>query len=269
MAGSLDGRQVRIEALRRQIAQAASFSARAEKTAPLGIADVDACLNGGLVRGALHEIAAADHRSIPAALGFLLALTSISLFPSGGEGDAAIENQKSEIGGRGKTCVLWPLAKQGHAFGMPYAPGLRFFGLDPARILFVRCAIARDCLWTMEEGLRLGGIAAVIGTRVKSMDLTASRRLQLAAEQANTPVFLLRHYHDSAPSAAVTRWRVAPAPSARDTYGFYERARFHVALDYARGGKQGEWVMEWNHEAHSLRLSSALGDRAAGEDRAA
>ncbi len=296
MAGSLDGRKVRIEALRRQIAQAASFSARAEESAPLGITDVDACLNGGLARGALHEIAAADHCSIPAAFGFLLALTNISLSPSGGEGavgkqNSEIRNQKNVVcesfqlptsdsgnpphpnslpqRGREKICVLWPLAKQGHAFGMPYAPGLRFFGLDPARVLFVRCASARDCLWTMEEGLRLGGIAAVIGTRVKSMDLTASRRLQLAAEQANTPVLLLRNYHDNAPSAAATRWRVAPAPAARDAYGFYEQARFRVALDYARGGKAGEWVMEWNHEAHSLRLSSALGDRAAGEDRAA
>jgi protein ImuA len=257
MAGSLDGRKVRIETLRRQIAQAASFSARAGETAPFGIADVDVCLNGGLVRGALHEIAAADHRSIPAALGFLLALSS------------PVYRGSIEAKARQRGHMLWPLAKQDHAFGMPYAPGLRFFGLDPARILFVRCASARDCLWTMEEGLRLGGIAAVIGTRVKSMDLTASRRLQLAAEQANTPVLLLRNYHDNAPSAAATRWRVAPAPSARDTYGFYGQARFHVALDYARGGKRGEWVMEWNHEAHSLRLSSALGDRVAGEDRAA
>jgi protein ImuA len=165
--------------------------------------------------------------------------------------------------------VLWPFVKTTPAFGLPYAPGLKFFGLDPSRIVFVRCASARDCLWAMEEGLRLGGIAAVLGARAKAMDLTASRRLQLAAEQAATPVFLLRNYNDSASSAAVTRWRVSPAPSSRDEFGFTKNARFRVALEYARGGKPGEWVMEWNSDALLLRLSSALGDRAAGEGRAA
>ncbi|HEY1961376.1 MAG TPA: hypothetical protein VGG69_03070 [Rhizomicrobium sp.] len=252
MAGP-NGRQARIEALRQQIAKAQSFSARSDEVLFLGIAEVDACLNAGLARGALHEVAAADHRSIPAALGFLLALTTISLPKKG----------------RGNPCVLWPFARQTHPFGMPYAPGLRFFGLDPSRIVFVRCATARDGLWAMEEGLHLGGIAAVIGTRAKAMDLTASRRLQLAAEQAATPVFLLRNHTDSGPSAAVTRWRVSPAPSTRDEFDFTKNARFRVALEYARGGKTGEWVMEWNSDAHSLRLSSALGDRAAGEDRAA
>jgi len=239
-------RQARLDALRRQIVRTAS--ARTEDIAPLRIAGADACLNGGLARGALHEIAAADHRSIPAALGFLLALTNYS----------------------GKACVLWPFAKNATAFGMPYAPGLRFFGLDPARLVFVRCVNARECLWAMEEGLRLGGgVSAVIGARVKAMDLTSSRRLQLAAEQANIPVFLLRNYNDNALSAAVTRWRVSPAPSALDQFGFYKNVRFRVALEYARGGKTGEWAMEWDHDALRLRLSSALGDRAAGEHRAA
>jgi len=269
MAGCTDGKQARLEALRRQIARAQSFSARSDEQVPLGIAEVDACLNSGLLRGALHEVAAADHRSIPAAIGFLLALVSrISLAPLGGEGRG--EGEFSGNGHRGNSRVLlWPMAKAGHPFGLPYAPGLRFFGLDPARILFVRCATERECLWAMEEGLRLGGIAAVIGARGKAMDLTASRRLQLAAEQTAIPVLVLRAHNDRAQSAAVTRWRVSPAPSARDEFGFFASARWRVALDYARGGKTGEWVMEWNHDAVSLRLSAGMGDRAAGEDRAA
>jgi protein ImuA len=249
-------RAIRLETLRRQLCQAAGISLRAEGKAPLGLGPLDACLHGGLARGALHEIAAADHRSLPAALGFLLALTQATV----------CENAPQA---KRRGALLWPLARHTDSFGAPYAPGLQFFGLDPARILFVRCANPRDCLWAMEEGLRLGGIAAVIGARAKAMDLTASRRLQLAAEQANIPVLLLRHYADNNPSAAVTRWRIAPAPASRDAQGFYEKARFRVALEYARGGKTGEWVMEWNHGAHALRLSSALGDRAAGEGRAA
>jgi protein ImuA len=242
-------RKAQLEALRRQIARATGFRARSEEAIACGIHEVDAALRGGLARGALHEITAADHRSIPAALGFLLALTAIIK--------------------QARGALLWPTAKQTNIFGLPYAPGLKFFGLEPARLVFVRCANSRDCLWAMEEGLRLGGVAAVLGARAKTMDLTASRRLQLAAEQANTPIFLLRNHNDSTPSAAVTRWRVCPAPSARDAFGFYKNAGFRVALDYARGGKTGEWAMEWDHGALSLRLSSALDDRTAGEDRAA
>src|SRR6478735_12029719 len=104
MAGQSDTRKARLEGLRRQIARAASFSTR---TAPLGISEVDACLNGGLAC-ALHEIAAADHRSTPAALGFLLALSATAH--------------------RAKGMLLWPIAKTMNAFGAPYAPGLRFFG---------------------------------------------------------------------------------------------------------------------------------------------
>lgn len=247
-----------LETLRRQLCHAAGISTRAGGMAPLGIAEIDICLKGGLARGALHEVAAADHRSFPAALGFLLVLAQAAI---GNGRDAS----KDKING----ALLWPFARHADSFGAPYSPGLKFFGLDPARILFVRCASTRDCLWAMEEGLRLGGIAAVVGARTKAMDLTASRRLQLAAEQANIPILLLRHHADHNPSAAVTRWRLAPAPALRDAQGFYENARFRVALDYARGGKTGEWVMEWNHDAHALRLSSALGDRTAGEGRAA
>jgi protein ImuA len=243
-----DGKKVRLQALRQQIAKAQSFSARSHEQVSTGIDDVDACLHGGLLRGSLHEIAAADHRSVPAAFGLLLALTE-------------------SCGSRG--AILWPMAKAGHAFGLPYAPGLQCFGLDPRRIVSVRCATERECLWAMEEGLRLGGIAAIIGARGKAMDLTASRRLQLAAEQASIPVLLLRMHNDRKQSAAVTRWRISPAPSSRDEFGFFANARWHVALDYARGGKTGEWVMEWNHDALSLRLPASMGDRAAGEDRAA
>src|SRR5438094_868012 len=171
MPDLLQTRKVRLDALRRQIARAAGFSTRPDQPAQLGIAVIDLCLNGGLVRGALHEIAAADHRSIPAALGFLLALTN-SLSPSGGEGrgEGDVRSRNSEIRsqtqmriqpdsdfrfpasgfrspphpnplptrGRG-NCVLWPFAKTARAFGQPYAPGLCFLGLDPARIVFVRC----------------------------------------------------------------------------------------------------------------------------------
>ncbi|MGC9953033.1 MAG: ImuA protein [Rhizomicrobium sp.] len=204
-----------------------------------GIAGIDACLRGGLALGALHEIAAADFRAIPGAWGFLLALM------------ARIER---------KGIVVWPLVPGG-AFGIPYARGLKSFGLDPRDFLIVRCRHERDAAWAMEEALRIGA-GAVVGARTRDMDLTASRRLQLAAQHSGTPVFLLRAHDDRQPSAAVSRWRVASMPSVRDRFGLFGEPRWRVALEYARGGRSGEWVVEWNHAALRLRLPAVLADRA-------
>jgi protein ImuA len=208
-----------------------------------GIAGIDACLRGGLALGALHEIAAADFRAIPGAWGFLLALM------------ARVERQ---------GVVVWPLVSG--AFGIPYARGLKSFGLDPRDFLIVRCRREHDAAWTMEEALRIG-VGAVVGARPRDMDLTASRRLQLAAQHSGTPVFLLRAHDDRQPSAAVSRWRVAAMPGARDRFGLFGEPRWRVALEYAKGGHPGEWVVEWNHAALRLRLPAVLADRA--ERRAA
>ena len=74
----------------------------------------------------------------------------------------------------------------------------------------------QDILPAMEEGLREKGLAAVIG-EVTRLGLTASRRLQLAAETSGVPAFILRRWWNVAekeltglPTAAATRWRIAP-----------------------------------------------------------
>jgi protein ImuA len=230
-------RQALLEALRQEVV-------RTVCGASTGIAGIDACLNGGLAFGALHEVAAADFRAIPGAWGFLLALM------------ARVERQ---------GVVVWPLVPGG-AFGIPYARGLKSFGLDPRDFLFVRCRRERDAAWTMEEALRIGA-GAVVGARPRDMDLTASRRLQLAAQHSGTPIFLLRAHDDRQPSAAVSRWRVAAMPGVRDRFGLFGEPRWRVALEYAKGGRPGEWVVEWNHAALRLRLPAVLADRA--ERRAA
>ena len=50
----------------------------------------------------------------------------------------------------------------------------------------VRAATPRDTLWAMEEAVKTSGIAAVIGELAQdgqAADLTATRRLSLAAQQ--------------------------------------------------------------------------------------
>ena len=240
-------RKIRLEAARRQIGRLVEPSAMARL--PLGCEAIDGCLKGGLVIGALHEVTAADHRATPAAWGFLLTLAGIATATRGGT-------------------IVWPLGKRAGEFGAPYGPGLKHLGFDPASILFIRCNTREDVLWAMEEALRIGGIGAVVGTRPKRTDLTASRRLQLAAEASATPIFLLRTYRDDAPSAAATRWRVRPYRAMRDRFGFFSNPRWHVALDRVRGGRTGEWVVEWNHDALCLRLPAGLGSGALPADRA-
>jgi cell division inhibitor SulA/protein ImuA len=86
---------------------------------------------------------------------------------------------------------------------LPYAPALADAGLDPARMLVVRPRAGSDRLWAMEQALRSGACAAVLGW-AGAVDGTALRRLKLAAEEGRTPVFLLRpaaHRGDASPAA--------------------------------------------------------------------
>jgi protein ImuA len=217
---------------------------------PSGLADIDARLPFGGLELALHEIAPADHQSLPAALGFLLALTQLAA-------------------AKRKGALFWPLKRGGSDFGRPYAPGLKYFGCDPGRFLFARCATALDAQWAMEEALRAGSVAAVLGERMAKTTLTMSRRLQLAAEETGTPIFLLRGVTDDTPSAARTRWRIAAHPAGKDRFGLPGCASWHVALERTRGGSTGEWILEWDHDALCLGLPSLLADRTvpAGEAR--
>jgi protein ImuA len=217
---------------------------------PLNIEPIDARLPGRGLEAALHEIAPGDYRSGPAAWGFLLALAKSAT-------------------GKHRGPIFWPWTRREYDFGLPYGPGLKFFGFDAGAFLFARCASETDSLWAMEEALRTGGFAAVIGARTRKMDLTMSRRLQLAAEKTHTPIFLLRSKNDGSLSAARTRWRVTPLCAVRDRFGLMRHARWHVALERARGGGTGEWVLEWKHDALCLRLSSLLAGRTAfaGEEK--
>ncbi len=86
---------------------------------------------------------------------------------------------------------------------LPYAPALADAGLDPARMLVIRPRAGQDRLWAMEQALRSGACAAVLGWTGQACD-PSLRRLKLAAEEGRTPAFLLRsaaHRDDGSPAA--------------------------------------------------------------------
>jgi protein ImuA len=215
---------------------------------PFGVAAIDRVLpDGGLARGALHEILGAGGDEEDGALA--------AAFAAGILGRLA-----------GDGTVLWCLPRPDL-----YGHGLAAHGLDPAHIVLVCALHDGEILWAMEEGLRAPGIAAVIG-EVGTLAAVASRRLQLAAERSGITAFLLRRWRDSGqaarernlPNAAVTRWRIAALPSQplRGEPGV-GRLRWRVELLRCRGGEPACWEVEEADATGHVSLAAALADRPA------
>ncbi len=87
---------------------------------------------------------------------------------------------------------------------LPYAPALADAGLDPSRALVIRPRVGLDLLWAMEQTLRSGACAAVLGWVGAAGD-QALRRLSLAAEEGQSIGFLFRPpcYRNEASPAAL------------------------------------------------------------------
>jgi len=221
--------------LKGAIATAEQFGAAAAR--PLGIAAIDAALGGGLAGGALHELAAVAPFHCGATAGFALALAALSR-----------ETRKE---------TLWIATDFGLTeTGALYGPGLDQFGLASARLLIVRVARSVDALFAMEEALKCRALASVVAELDPAPDLTATRRLALAAREGGGLGLLLRPKADGAPSSAATRWQVAARPSAPDELGGLGRTAFALALTRNRRGPCGAWTLAWDHHEHAFSALS-------------
>jgi protein ImuA len=225
-----------------------------------GDARVDACLGGGLALGALHDMAATGAAGQAGAVGAAFLACLLARLP--GPGDS-------------RRAVFWI----GTATDL-HAPGLLAYGLDPGRLVRVRTAGDAATLAAMEAVLR-GGAAGAVVAEAGRLERVASRRLQLACLGRGTTGFVLRRWphanptrqaetgrQDEAATAAVTRWRLAPAPSA---VAFGEPAcgepgppRWRVELRHARGGMPGGWIMQAGEidAAHPVHVVAELADPA-------
>ncbi len=143
-----------------------------------------------------------------------------------------------------------------------YGPGLAAFNLSLSDLLVVLSRSATDILWAAEEALREGTVGTVVA-EITDLDLTASRRLQLAAEAGMTLGLALRPASKST-SASVTRWRIE---SAHSGFSFPSRTvgpqRWAVQLERCRGGQPKSWLLEWCDAAGGLTLATPLSDRPA------
>jgi protein ImuA len=144
--------------------------------------------------------------------------------------------------------------------GALYGLGCTLFGFCAQNLLLVRTADAKDTLWAVEEALKAGA-ASVIGEWAedgKAADLTATRRLSLAAQKGGGFAFLLRHRACPSASACATRWTIAAAPGAGDGFGGLGRTAFRLELTKNRHGPCGEWILQWDHHEQRFLPASPL-----------
>ena len=221
----------RIEELRALISRRAPEMPAAD-ACPLGLPAIDVALGGGLPRGCLQEVTPADGGA--AAAGFAAFLLGRLV-------------KEGVDAGRG---VLWASLGEGDL----YPPALAGVGLDPGGVILLSAPSPAEMLWAMEEALRSPALTGVVG-EVDRLDLTAGRRLQLAAAAGGGVGFLLLRADRpaAAVSAAALRWRVRAGPDRT----------WHVELLRRRGGRPGLWILEREDETDRLLVASELGDGSA------
>jgi protein ImuA len=236
--------QAVIERLRARI-RAIETSGRARRgVLPFGVEELDKALpEGGLALGALHEVAGGGAGAVDGA--------AAALFAAG-------------IVARSPGLVLWCVTRPDL-----FAPALDQAGLDPDRVIYVEAGDEKTVLACFEEGLRHGGLGAVVA-EVARLSVTAARRLQLAAETSGTIGVAVRRWRRATeaadfgqPTAAVTRWRISALPSTPLPVPGVGRARWFVELIRCRAGECAEFVVEACDEEGRLAVPADLADRSA------
>ncbi|MCA3276479.1 MAG: hypothetical protein ING16_05250 [Roseomonas sp.] len=217
-------RNAALARLRDTLAGLTTRAQGAGAAAPIPVFADHGLIGAGLARGALHEVCAASP-------GSGVAFAAILLARCGGQ-------------------VLWIATEQ--ESNLVWPPGLIPFGLAPERLILARAARWPEALWAMEEALRcpaLGGAVLMAGAG-QGLDLTATRRLHLAAEAGGGVGLLLRPDGAAGASAARTRWHIAPLSST-------DAPRWRLSLLRQRGGAPaGPWNIAFEAATGALRLEA-------------
>src|ERR1700675_386313 len=228
-----------IEELRARIWRLEGAAAGRRLVLPFGIKAIDRHLpGGGLALGALHEVAGGSHGAINGA--------SAALFTAG-------------VAARTRGKVLWCITRPDL-----FAPALAQAGLIPDRVIYVEAGDEKSVLICFEEGLRHGGLGAVVA-EVARLSMTACRRLQLAAEGSGTLVLAIRRWRRPAEAAdfgqataSVTRWRVSALPATPLPVPGVGRLRWQLELIRCRAGESADFEVEACDAKGRLTLPSDL-----------
>lgn len=235
--------------LRARIQRLESGGTRKRTALPFGIASMDQVLPGGGLRlGTLHEVVGGGNGAIDGA--------AAALFAAG-------------IAARTRGKVLWCVTQQDL-----FAPALAQAGLAPGRVIYVEAGDEKSLLACFEEGLRHPGLGAAVAEVVR-LPMTASRRLQLAAEGSGVIGVVVRRWRRQTeaadfgqPTASVTRWRVSVLPSTPLPAPGVGQARWHVELIRCRAGESADFVVEACDAKGRLAVPADLADRSGKTDAA-
>ena len=236
-----------LESLRAKIRRIEAGERHASGVLPFGVPAMDVRLpDGGLARGALHEVAGGGNGAVHGA--------AAALFAAG-------------IAARNAGPVLWCVVRQDL-----FAPALAQVGLPPERILYVEAGDEDAALACFEEGLRHTGLATVVA-EISRLSLTHSRRLQLAAEGSGAIGIAIRRWRRQADAvdfgqatAATTRWRITALPQPSSPVPGLARARWQVELIRCRGGESADFAVEACDAEGRLDLPADLADRPAEQE---
>lgn len=226
-----------IEQLRKDILSLQGFRVPTDsQKVRFGLGPIEAAFpNGVFPTGAIHELLSEGKEDAAATTGFMAALLG-RMMQSGG------------------VC-LWISCER-----TLFPASLKFFGIEPEKVIFIDAKNEKDLLWMVEEALKCQALAAVVG-ELREINLTESRRLQLAVEQSRVTGLLHRNNPRSTNTiAAVSRWKISALPSepGEDLPGIGSY-RWSVSLVKVRNGEPGNWQVQWSsgHFEH-LRKPAAI-----------
>jgi hypothetical protein len=130
-----------------------------------------------------------------------------------------------------------------------YPPEAVRLGVAADRLVLVRVDSLADQTWALDQALRCGDVAAVLGWP-RRLDDRTFRRLQLAAEEGRTLGLLIRPAEARGePSFADARLLVAPLPCP----GSSRRLRIDV-LRNRHGREHGRFLVEIDDETHRMSM---------------
>jgi protein ImuA len=227
--------------LRARISAIESHAVKELGCLEFGVPEIDGALpGGGLAHGALHEFAGGGAGTVDGA--------AAALFAAG-------------IAARTKGPIVWCLTRPDLFF-----PALAQVGLHPDRVIFVESDKEEDVLANMEEALAHGGLGAVVGELVR-LPMTASRRLQLAAERTGTLALAVRRWRRQTeandfgqPTASTTRWRVSVLPSEALPVPGVGRAGWLLELMRVKAGECAEFCVGACDDKGRIDLSARPAD---------
>lgn len=193
----------------------------------------------GLGKSGLHELAEAAYGDRAAMTGFLLAAM------------------------RPATRGAWIWVQQGTiARESGAVTGAGLAGSSAELRLTVRARNTGEALWATEEAI-ISGAASLVIAEIDSADFTATRRLALASGRHGVPAVLMLPYSCAGATAAATRWRIGPRPSAPNRFDAHApgHPRWRAVLERCRIAPPAAgqaFDLEWNDETLSLTVARGL-----------